>query len=402
MSAANSIHAYGNVAKSLHWLTALLILTLIPLGMYANGLPYDTSEELTRKAWLFSMHKTLGLTLFFVAVVRILWALRQVKPAPLHPERKLEHWLAETVHWLLYGSLLLVPLSGWVHHAATTGFAPIWWPFGQSLPFVPKSDTVASVFAGLHVVFERVLVVSLLLHIAGALKHHVVDKDNTLRRMLFTPLSASNAPTSGPHRASLPVVTAVTIWAVAVGLGGMIGVYDSHAAQTPEVTLEEVATDWLVTEGAVTIEVTQFGGQVQGNFADWTAAITFDPDVAQGLAGDVTATMSIPSLKLGSVTDQAMGPDFFDVETHPTAVFTAEIVTVPDGYEARGALSLKGQSVPLTFPLDLTILGNDAELEARVSLNRLDFGIGANMPDESSLAFGVDVFVKLKASRPQD
>ena len=192
MSIANSSTRYGAVAKTFHWLTALLILTLIPTGIIANGMPFDAPEELARKAQLFSVHKTLGVVLFTVAVLRILWAFTQPKPVPLHPENKLLCFLADTAHWLLYGSLILVPLSGWVHHAATEGFAPILLPIGQDLPFVPKSETVAGISASLHIIFERVLVVSLFLHIAGALKHHFVDRDATLRRMWFGNTEAGN------------------------------------------------------------------------------------------------------------------------------------------------------------------------------------------------------------------
>ncbi|MEM9581134.1 MAG: cytochrome b/b6 domain-containing protein, partial [Pseudomonadota bacterium] len=167
MSAQNTATSYGSVAKSFHWIVALGIVTLIPLGIIANGMAFDTSEALARKAWLFSLHKTIGVTIFFVALARIAWAISQPKPAPLNPERKLEHFMAELVHWLLYGSLVLVPLTGWIHHASTAGFAPIWWPFGQNLAFVPKNETLAATTAGLHIVFERVLAASVILHIAG-------------------------------------------------------------------------------------------------------------------------------------------------------------------------------------------------------------------------------------------
>ena len=157
MPTSNTPRSYGSVTKTFHWLTVLLILTAIPLGIIANKIAYDTSEALEFKAFLFSMHKTVGVTAFFVALSRILWALSQPKPAGLHPERRAESFLAELVHWLLYGSLLLVPLSGWIHHASTSGFAPILWPFGQDLPMVPKSESLAALTAGLHIVFERVL-----------------------------------------------------------------------------------------------------------------------------------------------------------------------------------------------------------------------------------------------------
>jgi len=108
----NSETTYGVVAKTFHWLTVALILTLIPLGIYANGLPFDTSEALARKAFLFSLHKTLGVTVFFLALARILWAVSQPKPRPLH--HGLQNFAAEPVHWLLYASLVLVPLTGWI------------------------------------------------------------------------------------------------------------------------------------------------------------------------------------------------------------------------------------------------------------------------------------------------
>jgi cytochrome b561 len=98
MSASNTTRSYGSVTKTFHWLTVLLILAAIPLGIIANGLAYDTSEALAFKAFLFSMHKTVGITAFFVALARIFWALSQPKPAGLHPERRAESFLAELVH----------------------------------------------------------------------------------------------------------------------------------------------------------------------------------------------------------------------------------------------------------------------------------------------------------------
>lgn len=400
MTTSNTPSSYGSVTKTFHWLTALLILSVIPLGIVANGMAYDTSEALARKALLFSIHKTLGVTIFFVALARILWAMRQIKPGSLNPDRRTEHWLAETVHWLLYGSLLLVPLTGWIHHAATTGFAPIWWPFGQNLPFVPKDDSVAGTFAGLHLVFERVLAASILLHVAGALKHHFVDKDATLRRMWF---GQSNAPDVPPHhRASLPVISALTAWAIAIGLGGMIGAYGSHTNVAKAAELETVSSEWTVTEGIISITTTQFGNPVTGSFADWTASISFDPNIPQGKAGEVDVTIAIGSLTLGSVTAQALGPDYFDAETFPTANFKADLVMVPDGYEAQGELTIRDASVPVSFFFSPRIQDDTAEVSTMLTLNRIDFGVGANMPDESNLGFAVDVEIALTATQSQD
>jgi cytochrome b561/polyisoprenoid-binding protein YceI len=396
MPLTNAEDRYGSVTKTFHWLIALLILTLIPLGLIANDMAYDTAEQLATKAWLFSLHKTLGIAVFAVALARIVWALTQTKPAHLHPERKLETFAAETVHWLLYASLVIVPLSGWIHHAATSGFAPIWWPIGQDLPLVPKSDAVARAFGAMHEIATHVLEASLALHILGALKHHFIDRDSTLRRMWFGTTTA--ATPGGTHNVRRPAITAAVIWAVAIAFGAGLGL--SGGSETgPAQALEQVQSDWQVQNGTLSITVNQFGSDVTGSFADWTADITFDETVQNGISGAVEATIAIGSLTLGSVTDQAMGPDFFNVEEFPTATYTAEITTTTDRTTATGTLTIKDQSVPLELPFDLTIDGDTATMKGATTLDRRDFNIGDNMNDESSLKFPVQVQIELTATR---
>lgn len=397
MATSNTTTRYGSVTRSFHWLTALLVMTLIPVAIIAHELPYDTSEQLARKAWLFSLHKTLGVTVFFVALLRILWALSQPKPASLHPNRKVENFLAETAHWLLYGSLVLAPLSGWIHHAATSGFAPIWWPLGQNLPLVPKSESAAALFGGLHWVFGKVMVVSLLLHIAGALKHHFIDKDATLRRMINGAPELHHLPATAHGRSSL--VAALAIWAAVLTGAGIFGLYTPKAGTVEAAALSDVASDWIVQDGTIAIGVTQFGSVVEGQFADWTADITFDPEVQNGISGQVEVIIAIGSLTLGSVTDQAMGPDFFDAAQYETAIFNADIITGIDGFIAEGTLTIKDVSTPVSMPFNLSRAEDDANVQAQLTLDRMAFGIGASMPDESSLAFAVNVTIDLTATR---
>ena len=407
MALVNTTSQYGAVTKTLHWLTALMILTVIPLGLIANGLAEDirnpdiaTSENtIARAALLFSLHKTIGICIFFVSVARISWALAQTRPGLLNAEERFESFAAATVHWLLYGSLLLVPLSGWIHHASTTGFAPILWPLGQDLPLIQKNETVAETFASLHLILERVLIVSLLLHVAGALKHHFVDRDMTLLRMWPGQRPVPAPPTQ--HHSVFPLFAALCVWAGALGLGAAIGASqkDEHVSEVAE--LEAVQSDWQVIEGDLSITVSQLGSPVIGGFADWTAAIVFDATTQSGPAGQVDVTVSIPSLSLGSVTSQAMGPDFFDAEKFPQANFSAQIEKTEDGYVASGMLTIRDVSVPISLPFDLQIKDNQATMTGEVALNRLDYDIGASMPDESSLGFAVELNVALKAKRAE-
>lgn len=395
MSVTNTPITYGSVTKTFHWLTALLILTAFPLGMLANDAAFGTGDEIAQKAWLFSLHKTVGVATFFTALARILWAISQTKPQSLHPDNKPETFAAEAVHWLLYISMLMVPLSGWLHHAASTGFAPILWPLGQSLPMVPKSEAVSAFFAGGHFVFTKLLLVSVALHVAGALKHLVVDKDQTLQRMLSGKTDIAPLPQTDHSR--LPVLAATTVYAVAIGLGAWIGL-----AKTPEPDaapqLAAVSSDWAVTEGRLAITVSQFGNEVTGTFSDWTAVISFDPETG---SGNADVTINIASLTLGSLSAQALGVDFFEANTHPTATFNGEITPSGNGYTATGPLTLKDAAHPITLPFTLDVTDKTAVMHGELTLDRLDFGIGTNMPDEESLKFPVNVSIELTATRDE-
>lgn len=406
MSLTNTTRSYGSIAKGFHWLTALLILTILPLGIIANTLAHEirnpeiatTDADIARAAFLFSTHKTLGIAVFVVALLRIGWAMTQTKPGLLNADNRPEAMAAETVHWLLYGTLVLVPLTGWIHHAATSGFAPIWWPFGQNLPLVPKNEGLAEFFAGLHWILQWVLIGALILHVAGALKHHVIDRDQTLRRMLPGPNMAPEPPRQ--HHAKAPPIAAALALVAAIGAGFAAGVFDHHhAPDTQTAALAEVQSDWTVDTGTLGIIVTQLGSPVEGGFAEWTAAITFDEPPAPGPAGKVDVTVAIGSLSLGSVTTDALGKDFFDAETYPTARFVADIFKTDTGYEARGPLTIRDMTADLVLPFALELDGTTATMTGTATLNRLDFGVGQHMPDEGSLAFAVDIQVALTATR---
>jgi cytochrome b561/polyisoprenoid-binding protein YceI len=416
MPRSNSFQSYGSVAKTFHWLTALLIIAVIPLGGVANDLAHQirspgfagTQADIARATLLFSLHKTVGVAIFLTALARILWALTQPKPGLLNANNRPEALAAETVHWLLYSSLLLVPLSGWIHHAATPGFAPIWWPFGQSLPFVPQSERVSEFFAGLHHVLIRLLFVALFLHVGGALKHHFVDRDHTLKRML----PGTSAPPEPPAQAhgAAPVFVAVVIWGCTLAIGGMLGAFGhSHTAQEQaeaETTSVSATRDtpsetgnWVVQQGTLGLAIQQMGSTVKGRFDDWTATISYEDPQSSGPAGSVDVQVDITSLSLGTVSNQAMGPDFFDAGRFPTAKFTARLDKTETGHAAVGTLTIRDKAVPVTMPFDLTIDDNQANMHGTLTLKRTDFDIGATVTDPASLGFEVEVEVTLTATR---
>lgn len=411
MSLRNTSSTYGAVSKTFHWIIALLILTAIPLGLIGADMAHDIRQTdagadqafIDRAVLIFSLHKTIGIAAFFTAALRILWAIGQTKPGLLNGENRPEALLAETIHWLLYGAMLITPLAGWVMHSAETGFAPIWWPFGQTLPFVPQDATVAGIAGWVHYLASRVLIVAITLHVAGALKHHLIDRDATLKRMLPGRRAATPSPTQPGH--ALPVLAAITIWVGILAAGIAPALSDRVSTPTTTAALgDRSAGNWQVEDGTLAISVTQMGNTVSGEFAQWQADITFADDPDQERNGDVEVSIAIPSLELGSVTDQAMGEDFFDADEFPKAVFTADILRAEgeNAFVADGQLTLKGQSVPVRMPFTLNIEGDRATMTASTTLDRRNYNIGEGVQDQSTLAFDVDVDISLTAARPQD
>lgn len=394
MPLRNSSSGYGSVARMFHWLTALLVLTVIGLGLSLAGQPTSTDAEVARTAAFYSLHKTIGLAIFLVTLARLLWAAGQVKPRPLHPERRLETFAADLVHGALYGALLVMPLSGWIGHAASTGFAPILWPFGQSMPFVPKAPALAGAFSTLHAIASKVLIATLILHVAGALRHALIDRDATLARMIrgSGPLPPERPRSHGPELAAL------AIWILVVA-GGLVAGANRPAAPVTGpagAALPSAAGNWAVEGGTLAFVVRQMGADVQGTLGGWTADIAYDET---GRTGRVRVTIPLSAMSLGAVTGQAAGPEFFDSANHPEAAFAALISDRAGQLVATGTLSLRGREVPVELPFDLTIAGDRATMEGAVTLDRRDFGMGPSYPDETTVGFMVRVNVSLTARR---
>lgn len=394
---------FGAVTKTLHWLMVVALLAMFALGLTANELAETlrtpgkalTESLATRTALLFTLHKTLGIAVLLLALIRLAWALSQHRPNPLHPQRRLETFLARSTQALLYGCMILSPIAGWIEHAATAGFAPIAWPLGQDLPLVTKSDTVAFAFGALHRGLVWTLGIAILLHFAAALKHHILDRDQTLRRMLP---GRSNAAAPGPLPPSrLPIAAAGLVLAMVAALSLASQAKDSSEARLPQGALS--AGNWTVTEGTLSIAVKQLGRRVEGSFDDWTAEIAFDDSATPGPAGRVNVRIATGTLALGSLTQQALGPDFLDAIRFPEASFDGTIERLETGYAATGPLVIRDQSLTVTLPFTLEIDEDTATMTGHLTVDRLDFGIGSALPDEGTLAYSVEIGVSLTARK---
>jgi cytochrome b561 len=169
---------YTTTAIALHWLAALLILATVLLGFYAHDLALSPL-----KLKLISYHKWLGVTIFLLTVARLAWRSTHIPPPLLETIPQWQQRAATGLHHLLYVLLLVIPLSGWLMSSAK-GFPVVYLGLVQLPDLIGKNPELADQFMEVHETLSSVLLALVGLHIAAALKHHFIDRDATLRRML--------------------------------------------------------------------------------------------------------------------------------------------------------------------------------------------------------------------------
>ena len=192
---------YTNVAIALHWLIGIAILFMFVLGWFMTELPKETpkttsfdifnlglitwgaEDEQSQRSFYFNLHKSVGLSLLMLIVLRMYWRFTHRPPAFLNSMKLWEKRLAKATHHSLYLLMFLIPLSGIIMSAGSK--YGIKW-FG--IKVIPGFDdkAIRELFYEFHEIFGLLLLLILILHILGAVKHSIVDKDGTLRRMWFS------------------------------------------------------------------------------------------------------------------------------------------------------------------------------------------------------------------------
>ncbi|HTN49200.1 MAG TPA: cytochrome b [Burkholderiaceae bacterium] len=169
---------YSNAAVALHWLIAVLIFASFPLGWISASLRLSPL-----KLQLVSYHKWVGVTVFIVAIARLVWRSVSAAPRPLAAPAW-QHRAADLVHWSLYALMFALPLTGWIFSSAT-GVPTVYLGLWQLPDVVGRDRALASVLRSAHEALGWALLALVLAHAAAALKHHFVDRDGLLRRMSF-------------------------------------------------------------------------------------------------------------------------------------------------------------------------------------------------------------------------
>jgi cytochrome b561/polyisoprenoid-binding protein YceI len=445
---------YTAVAIVLHWATAVAILFMLPLGfwMHEQAEHGDVSEGVFRA---FQLHKSIGLTVLALSLVRLGWRLTHPVP-PLPPHMPAwEKFAAKATHWAFYALMIGLPLSGWLYVSsgwsvhedeplvvATYYFGLFRVPALFGLPQAGEAlrAVVAEGALAAHASMAFAAIGLAGLHVVAAVKHHLFDKDAVLAQMvpgLRAPFETEAPPKNPVRLAVLGIGLGLTALALASALyaastfgragapappqtGSSIEIAEVPVEQTegPAVGEGDDAADvptaapagvssWRVDPRTSSLgfafmyddgegEPTRF----EGRFARWRADIRFDP-------ADLDASSAVVTIETASATDGVQIHDnalptepWFDANAHPTAEFrTTSIRRDGDGYLARGELAIKGRTRNVELPFTLSIEADRASMRGRAVIDRRDFDIGERSDAADFISRDVEIIVRLEAVR---
>ena len=417
---------YTRVAIALHWAIAALLVFEVALGLNME------EAKGSAKFAVFQLHKSVGITILLLVLLRIVWRFRR-RPPPLTASGW-ERALAQVVHGSFYALLLALPVSGWIVVSAskiavpTLLFGTIPWPHLPGFAAMAEAAKGAWYEVGKFVHANLVNLAYLLvaLHVAGALKHHFIDRDGELARMVpGTRAGSWNDP-------RLLLIAVAGLAAAALGLGWGAGakraevVVQPVAAQaelsasapatvepTPEASSEPAAeatpeaaqevSSWAIQPGSSLRFRTSYSGDaIIGSFATFGGDIVFAPDRLDKSRVAITIDLGSAASGDGERDETLKGGDFFAVQANRNAVFRADRFrkTGTDRYVADGTLRLKGVTTPLSLPFTLRIDGDNATMQGSATIDRLAWKIGeGEFSSTAEIPAAVGLEIALKARR---
>ncbi|HRP11027.1 MAG TPA: YceI family protein [Terricaulis sp.] len=449
-ASSSSSERYAAVAIVLHWAIAAAILFMLPLGFWMHD--QAESGAVTPDVYrAFQLHKSIGLTVLALSLLRLGWRLANPPPPlPAHMPGW-ERFAAKATHWVFYALMLGLPLSGWLFVSAgwslhegrslavpTHFFGLFQVPALFDLPRAGEETraAVAEAAFAAHALMAWAAIALAGLHVAAALKHHLFDKDNVLTHMIpaLRPLDGSPPAPKNPARlAVIGTGLGLTGIALAAATFALIGPsapapQESSSIEIAEAPVREAAPEaqapaasetqppaaaapsapaaWRVDAGASSIRFnyayTDESGEtaMNGRFTRWRADIRFD--AANLDASSAAVTIETASADTGAPYHNSTLPNagWFNSAAHPNATFrTSEIRTRDGGYEARGRLTIRGQSRDVRLPFTLAINGDRAVMDGRVTIQRADFGLGAGAEGDDMIGPDVTIVVHVEAVR---
>ena len=440
----DSSRRYSTTAQLLHWAVAGMIVTQFILAKLAERA--DEAQQLVRQLGLLANHKSVGITILALAVIRLLWRLFNKPPAlpPMMPRWQVA--ASHVSHWTLYLLLFAMPVTGWLMSSASA-YSVSWFNLYQLPDLVAPDPALKETFETVHELLAKVLLVVAGLHILAALKHAVVDRDGVLSRMTSIPALLIFAA----------VIAAGATWLASPGKAKVrpadakisLPAGDSAAAtpqitSTPEPTAdpaidepEQPGSDqpvdgnvdpaptggaapepagepalWNIdyTKSHIRFTGDQAGAKFQGEWLSWQAQIRFAEDNLNASNFDVTIDTAQVSTKDDERDEVLADAEWFDSANYPQAYYRASrFEAAGDGsFVAHGQLTIKDSASPVDLAFTVTSDGQQRVLEASSSsrvllgqalLDRLALGVGTGeWEDTEWVGQSVQVDVRVQAT----
>ena len=419
---------YSSAAIFLHWTLAALLLFQLSLGWrldVLDGVPRFVA---------FQLHKSIGIAILLLSLARIAIRLMVRRPASVEASPLLA-FLASATHGLLYFVMIAGPLTGWIVVSTakvklnTMLFGLVPWPH------LPLGSAWSKPAETAHGLIGLLLAGLIVLHVVGALRHHLLRED-LIARMMPRAVTSRNGltiatvvavlggfgalataklwPFSPPATVAaaaqtlpVPVENVAALAPVNVAVEEAVPVLANAATTTNEAADEEsasaAAVPWRVqTGGKLGFSADYSGAAIEGSFKRWEADILFGPD---DLANSrISVSVDLASVdSADSERDTMLTSDsFFNVAAHPRATFRSSKISHRGGnaYRAAGTLSLHGQQQPATLDFTLVIKGDEATASGSATLSRTAFKVGTGeWASTDVIKDGVSVRFSLKAKR---
>ena len=176
MRLKNSTDRFGLVSILFHWIMAVIVISLLMVGLYMVSLPASPEKQN-----LYGLHKAFGLLILALTLPRLVWRFVNVVPSLSLP--RWERLSALFVHYAFYVFLIAMPLSGWLLSSAA-GYAPSFFGLFDLPLLIKPNDALRPIFQTIHAWTGYGLIATICLHTAAAFKHHFIDKDSILKRMI--------------------------------------------------------------------------------------------------------------------------------------------------------------------------------------------------------------------------
>lgn len=391
-----TVRRYSTVAVALHWAIAILILGQIAGGLYMHNLPNTAPAKFD----LFQLHKSFGLSVLVLTVLRLGWRLSHRSPPMPSGLPSWQLIAARSTHWLFYLLMIATPIVGLAIVSVSPKDIPTEW-FGlfgvPHLGFIDPGANPAALehqFIELHEMLSYAILALLALHIGAALKHGLVNRDGVLRSM---------APGLG---------AGAGIAGVFVVLGAGVGSYFSSKgdpydasglrkganieaietlpaqAQSPDQSgnnycdgASMLDANWRMDPENSSLQFvgTQGGQSFSGAFSEFTAEIGFDESDIERSWVHVTVRTETAATGDQLIDSTIPGKEWFNVQEHDVATFTAcDIQPTGDGeYQAVGVLTIKNISHDVVLPFLLNMNEGKASAVGGVDIIRTDFDLGA-------------------------